>query len=186
MRGTERTDGGAPPAGFRRRVAIPDHERRPGQNRADYLALHADAAAVNDANGPQAQLVRFVQVSFHYRLHVARGHAMQVEDICNGNGDRFIGIFKIVRHAISLYRRSALAAKYTHKQGQYLAYIYSYTKLHRQPPAELDMQMYFRVTPPSVHQMILTLEKRRLISRIPWTPRSIQVLVPEGELPKLD
>jgi repressor LexA len=46
--------------------------------------------------------------------------------------------------------------------------------------------MYFQVTPPSVHQMILTLEARGLISRIPWTPRSIQVLAPKEELPELD
>jgi len=79
-----------------------------------------------------------------------------------------------------------VAAKYTYKQGQYLAFITMYTKLHKRPPAELDIQMYFRVTPPSVHQMILTLEARGLISRIPWTPRSIQVLVPKDELPELD
>jgi repressor LexA len=61
-----------------------------------------------------------------------------------------------------------------------------YTKLHKCPPAELDIQMYFRVTPPSVHQMIVTLEARGLISLIPWTPRTIQVLVPKEELPELD
>ena len=79
-----------------------------------------------------------------------------------------------------------MAAKYTYKQGQYLAFIAMYTKLHKRPPAELDIQMYFQVTPPSVHQMILTLEARGLISRIPWAPRSIQVLVPKEELPELD
>lgn len=79
-----------------------------------------------------------------------------------------------------------MAAKYTYKQGQYLAFIYSYTKLYRRAPAELDMQRYFQVSPPSVHQMILTLEARGLISRVPWTPRSIQVLVPKEELPELD
>ena len=79
-----------------------------------------------------------------------------------------------------------MAAKYTYKQGQYLAFIHMYTKLHKRPPAELDMQMYFRVTPPSVHQMILTLEARGLINRIPWTARSIEVLVPKDDLPELD
>lgn len=79
-----------------------------------------------------------------------------------------------------------MAAKYTYKQGQYLAFIYLYTKLHKRPPAELDIQRYFQAMPPSVHQMILTLEARRLISRVPWTPRSIQVLVPKEELPELD
>src|SRR3954451_4049616 len=48
---------------------------------------------------------------------------------------------------------------FTPKQGQYLAFIHLYTRLHRQPPAEADMQEYFRVSPPSVHQMVLTLER---------------------------
>ena len=79
-----------------------------------------------------------------------------------------------------------MAAKYTYKQGQYLTFIHLYTKLHKRPPAELDIQRYFQTTPPSVHQMILTLGARGLISRIPWTPRSIQALVPKEELPELD
>ncbi len=79
-----------------------------------------------------------------------------------------------------------MAAKYTDKQGQYLAFISMYTKLYKWAPAETDLQAHFRVTPPSVHQMILTLEARGLISRIPWTPRSIQVLVAKEELPELD
>ena len=76
--------------------------------------------------------------------------------------------------------------KFTSKQGQYLAFIYCYTKIHRQPPAERDMQMYFRVTAPSIHQMILTLEKKGLISRIPGQARSISLLVPKEEIPQLD
>ena len=52
----------------------------------------------------------------------------------------------------------APAKSFTPKQGQYLAFIYAYTRLHRRPPAEADMQQYFRVSPPSVHQMVLTLE----------------------------
>ena len=36
--------------------------------------------------------------------------------------------------------------KFTQKQGQYLAFIYNYTKIHVRPPAEADMQRYFRVT----------------------------------------
>jgi hypothetical protein len=39
---------------------------------------------------------------------------------------------------------------FTPKQGQYLAYIHLYTRLHRRPPAEADLQEYFRVSPPSV------------------------------------
>jgi len=54
---------------------------------------------------------------------------------------------------------------FTRLQGQYLAYIVMYTKLHRRPPAEADLQHYFGVTPPSIHNMILTLERRGLITR---------------------
>ena len=76
--------------------------------------------------------------------------------------------------------------KFTALQGQYLAYIHTYTLLHRQPPAEADMQEFFQVTPPSVHNMVLTLESRRLIERVPGKPRSIRVLIPTNELPGLE
>ena len=70
-------------------------------------------------------------------------------------------------------------------QGQYLAFVYAYTKIHRRPPAESDMQRYFEVTPPSVHRMVMELERKRLISRQPGKPRSIQLLVPPEDLPIL-
>jgi len=74
---------------------------------------------------------------------------------------------------------------FTAKQGQYLAYIHLYTRLHRRPPAETDMQEYFRVSPPSVHQMVLTLERAGFIRRQPRTPRSIELLVDPTQLPDL-
>ena len=74
---------------------------------------------------------------------------------------------------------------FTPKQGQYLAFIHLYTRLHRRPPAETDMQQYFRVSPPSVHQMVLTLERAGLISRQPRVARSIEVLVDPKQLPEL-
>jgi DNA-binding MarR family transcriptional regulator len=76
-------------------------------------------------------------------------------------------------------------APYTDKQGQYLAFIHAYTKLHRRPPAEADMQAYFGVTPPTVHSMVLQLEQRGLIRRRPGTSRSIEVLLPPDQLPVL-
>jgi DNA-binding MarR family transcriptional regulator len=78
-----------------------------------------------------------------------------------------------------------MAYKFSEKQGQYLAFIYYYTTVHRQPPAEGDMQEYFRVSPPAIHQMVVTLSEKGLISRVPGQARTIQVLVPENELPKL-
>jgi len=77
------------------------------------------------------------------------------------------------------------AARFTQKQGQYLAFIDTYTRVHRCLPAEREIQHHFGVTPPSVHQMILTLERAGLISRQPGVPRSIQVLSPPENLPIL-
>lgn len=74
---------------------------------------------------------------------------------------------------------------FTPLQGQYLAFIRSYCVLNRRPPSEADMQRFFGVTAPSVHQMVLTLEKRGLIARNPGLPRSIRVLLPEDNLPTL-
>ena len=74
---------------------------------------------------------------------------------------------------------------FTEKQGQYLAFIYAYSRVHGRPPAEADMQRKFEVTPPSVHQMVLTLERVGLIRRTPGFPRSIEVLVAPELLPVL-
>ncbi len=74
---------------------------------------------------------------------------------------------------------------YTPVQGQYLAFIYNYTKINRRPPAEVDLERYFNVTPPTVHQMILTLERQGFISRQPRQPRSIRVLLSPEQLPYL-
>ena len=74
---------------------------------------------------------------------------------------------------------------YTEKQGQYLAFIYYYGKIHGRAPAEAEMQQYFRVSPPSVHQMVLTLEARGLIVRTPGQACSIRLLIPPANLPDL-
>jgi SOS-response transcriptional repressor LexA len=69
--------------------------------------------------------------------------------------------------------------------GQYLAFIHAYTMVLGRPPAEADLQRFFQVTPPSIHQMVLTLERNRLIRRDPGKARSIQVLVDPDALPPL-
>ena len=74
---------------------------------------------------------------------------------------------------------------YTEKQGQYLAFIYNYTLINGRPPAEADMQRYFGVSPPTVHQMVIKLDKRGFITREPGKPRTIGVLVPPDQLPYL-
>lgn len=70
-------------------------------------------------------------------------------------------------------------------QGQYLAFIRMYTATSRRPPSEVDMQRFFGVTAPSLHQMVLTLETRGLIERVPGMPRSMRVVVRVESLPTL-
>jgi len=77
------------------------------------------------------------------------------------------------------------APRFTPLQGQYLAFIYAYGRIFKQPPAEADMRRHFQVTAPSVHQMVITLEKAGLIKRQPGAARSIQLLVAPEALPIL-
>ena len=80
---------------------------------------------------------------------------------------------------------AAAGPRFTRTQGQYLAFIYAYSRIFKRPPAEADMWRHFDVTAPSVHQMVMTLEKAGLISRTPGAARSIQLLVPPEVLPIL-
>jgi Mn-dependent DtxR family transcriptional regulator len=63
------------------------------------------------------------------------------------------------------------AAGFTALQGQYLAFIRAYSVIHGVAPAEADMQRFFRVSAPSVHQMVVTLEQRGVVARIPGHAR---------------
>lgn len=76
--------------------------------------------------------------------------------------------------------------RWTDRQGQYLAFIYDYTKVNRQPPAETDIARFFGLAPPSVHRMVVELAERGLLAKTPGAPRSIRVLVRRAELPELE
>jgi SOS-response transcriptional repressor LexA len=76
-------------------------------------------------------------------------------------------------------------SRFTARQGQYLAFIHAYTLVIGRPPAEADMQRFFRVSGPTVHAMVIGLEKAGLISRTPGAPRSIRLLVDREALPEL-
>jgi hypothetical protein len=76
--------------------------------------------------------------------------------------------------------------RFTRLQGQYLAFIDAYTKVNGRPPAEADMQGYFKVTPPSIHQMVITLNRLGLIDRVPGAARSIRVTIPPEDIPRLE
>ncbi|MCC9602973.1 MarR family transcriptional regulator [Stieleria sp. JC731] len=76
--------------------------------------------------------------------------------------------------------------EFTYKQGQYLAFIDAYVKLNRRAPAESDFQRYFRVSPPTVHNMSKTLTARQLIERKPGVARSITLRIDSDRIPPLD
>jgi len=88
-------------------------------------------------------------------------------------------------HLAKMEKNEAVG-QFTAKQGQYLAYLHLYRKLHRFSPSESEIVEYFRVSPPSVHQMIVKLEEKELITREPGVPRSVRVTVPRGEIPELE
>jgi DNA-binding transcriptional regulator YdaS (Cro superfamily) len=77
-------------------------------------------------------------------------------------------------------------ATFTALQGQYLSFIHAYEGIHGCAPAEADLRRYLGVTPPSVHQMILTLERKGLITRVPGGARSIALRISPAELPPLE
>ena len=83
-------------------------------------------------------------------------------------------------------RRPAEKLPFTARQGQFLAFIHLYTKLNRRPPAEADIVDYFHVSPPTVHSMLKTLQKRGLISRQLGEGRSTRLLIDTATLPSLD
>jgi hypothetical protein len=74
-------------------------------------------------------------------------------------------------------------ADFTPTQGRYLAFIHAYTNLHGFPPAESEIAAAMCVRPPSVNQMVKMLEKKGLILRHPGQARSLQVLIPEEDIP---
>ena len=74
---------------------------------------------------------------------------------------------------------------FTKLQGQYLAFIHAYTLINRRAPAELDMQRFFGVSAPSVHRVVVELDRKGFIARTPGAARSIRLLLDDTELPRL-
>jgi len=104
----------------------------------------------------------------------------------NGRGEEVILCPTFLMRTKSSYTPSVTTRPFTPKQGQYLAFIYYYSKVNGRPPAEADIQRYFQVSPPSIHQMVLTLEANGLIERTPGQGRSIRLLLRRDDLPDLE
>ena len=74
----------------------------------------------------------------------------------------------------------------TRKQGQLLAYVYWYTKVHRIPPSENEVADFLAIRGPSAHRMIVHLAEKGFLARTPGEPRTLKVLLPREELPDLE
>lgn len=78
------------------------------------------------------------------------------------------------------------SGSFTEKQGQYLAFIYNYSLLNNgQAPAEADFEKFFRVSAPTVHQMLMKLIAHGFIEKTPRKARSVKLLVSPDALPHL-
>lgn len=76
----------------------------------------------------------------------------------------------------------------THQQGQFLAYIREYMMRNGAgiAPAHADLQWYFQLTPPSVNSMLIRLEERGFIRRIPHQARAIELTIDPACIPPLE
>lgn len=76
--------------------------------------------------------------------------------------------------------------QFTQKQGQYLSFIFYYSKLNKKSPAFRDFEIYFESSSASVNSMIKKLVEKRLISKEAGKSRSIELLIERNELPELE
>lgn len=65
----------------------------------------------------------------------------------------------------------------TRRQAEYLAFIAQYRDLLGASPSEGDIAHFFGVSAPSAHQMVVTLEAKGLLHRLPGVARSARVAV---------
>ncbi len=75
-------------------------------------------------------------------------------------------------------------SEFTPTQGKYLSFIQAYIDGFGYPPAESEIAKAMKVSPPSVNQMMKTLEKKGCIRRKPQTARSIEILLSPILIPK--
>jgi hypothetical protein len=76
----------------------------------------------------------------------------------------------------------------THQQGQFLAFIREYTARNYSgvAPRHVDFQKFFNLTAPSVNSMLIRLEQRGFIRRIPGKARAIELVIDPRLIPPLD
>jgi repressor LexA len=154
----------------------------------DEMGAHLRAAAARGSHlVVQLTLDDIDDLAGHVAAEANHCSEPRVRRVLNVVYDRLASIEDAVTDEDVEPRATVNEAKtFTAKQGQYLAYIYYYTKIHGRAPAESDFRRFFGVTPPVVHQMIQTLEARGFIDRQPGVARSIRLRLTRAELPDLE
>ena len=76
----------------------------------------------------------------------------------------------------------------TRQQGQFLAFIREYMMRNQAgvAPSHADFLRFFELTPPSVNSMLIRLEERGFIRRIPGKARAIELTINPDWIPPLD
>ena len=76
----------------------------------------------------------------------------------------------------------------THQQGQFLAFIREYMMRNHAgvAPTHAALQKFFNLTPPSVNSMLIRLERRGFIRRVPYRARAIELTIEPDLIPPLD
>jgi LexA DNA binding domain-containing protein len=76
----------------------------------------------------------------------------------------------------------------TRQQGQFLAFIREYMMRNYAgvAPSHAEFQRFFNLTPPSVNSMLIRLQKRGFIRRIPGKARAIELVINLDLIPPLD
>jgi repressor LexA len=76
----------------------------------------------------------------------------------------------------------------THQQGQFIAFIREYMLRNEAgvAPTHAALQRFFNLTAPSVNSMLIRLERRGFIRRIPHQARAIELIINPDWIPPLD
>lgn len=76
----------------------------------------------------------------------------------------------------------------TRQQGQFLAFIREYMMRNEAgiAPTHAILQQFFNLTAPSVNSMLIRLEKRGFVRRVPGKARAIELTISTDRIPQLD
>lgn len=152
------------------------------------LALEARRGQ-RDASG-ESSVLQLLRRMFRCGTELEKIVALLMDVVQTRNvtlGDlREMGFDEEIVAALAAATQEASPADYTPRQGQFLAFIYSYTQVTGQEPTERDVERYFKISGSGVRDMIERLEWGKFITCSDEKPHRLRVLVPAEQLPELE